>query len=600
VSTVADFIVERLAAWGVTHVFGYSGDAISGILGALDRTDANIQLIQSRHEEMSAFMACGFAKFTGELGVCLATSGPGAIHLLNGLYDAKADHQPVLAIVGQQARTSLGGDFQQEVDLLSLFKDVAKDYVHVVSVPEQVAHTLDRAIRIALAQRSPTCLIIPSDVQELDAVEEPPREHGMVRSGIGYRQPVVVPTVRDLKRTAEILNAGERVAILAGAGALHAGQEVIEVAELLGAGVATALLGKAVVPNHLPFVTGAIGLLGTRPSWEMMENCDTLLMVGSDFPYSEFLPPSGQARGVQIDLNAGALSTRYPMDITLVGDSRATLQALIPLIERKSDRAWRSQLEEGVREWWRTIEQRAMVDADPVNPQRVVWELDQRLPDGCIVTADSGTATVWYARDLRLRPGMLGSTSGGLASMGCAVPYAIAAKFAHPDRPVVALAGDGAMQMNGNSELLTVAQYWRHWDDPRLIVLVLNNQDLNFVTWEMRVKAGNPKFDDAQYVPDFRYADYARMVGLNGARVEHPDAVGPAWDEALRSDRPFVLEAVTDPAVPPMPPHVTVRQAKDYALAMLKGDSEAVQVIKQSLKEMAANVLPGRGDASKQ
>jgi pyruvate dehydrogenase (quinone) len=592
--TVGDFVVRRLAEWGVRRVYGYPGDGINGVVLAFGRGDHGVELIQVRHEETAALCATGHAKFTGEPGVCLATSGPGAIHLLNGLYDAKLDHQPVVAIVGQQARSALGGHYQQEVDLISLFKDVAHEYVQMASHPAQVRHLLDRALRIALAERSPTCVILPNDVQDLDAVDEPPHEHGTVHSSIGFSRPVVVPNDEDLDRAATVLNEGERVAMLVGQGALYATDEVIEVAELLGAGVAKALLGKAAVPDDLPFVTGAIGLLGTRPSYELMTGCDTLLVVGSSFPYAEFLPAEGQARGVQIDIDGRMLGIRYPTEVNLVGDSAATLRTLLPRLERKSDRSWRAEIEENVADWWRLCEERALSEADPINPQRVFWELSARLPDRCIVAADSGSGTNWFARLLRLRAGMQASVSGTLATMGCALPYAIAAKFAHPERLAIALAGDGAMQMNGVNELLTVAKYWRTWADPRLIVLVLNNRDLNQVTWEQRVMEGEPKFEASQDLPDAPYASWAELLGLRGRRVESADEVGAAWDEALAADRPFVLDVLTDPEVPPLPPHITFEQARNLAAALAKGDAARAALVEQSLKQKLREFLPGR------
>jgi pyruvate dehydrogenase (quinone) len=594
--TVADFLFERLSAWGVRRVYGYPGDGINGLLGAFGRADGRFEFVQVRHEEMAAFMACGHAKFTGEVGVCVATSGPGAVHLLNGLYDAKLDHQPVVAIVGQQARAGLGGNYQQEIDLASLFKDVCHEYVHVAMEAAQIRHLVDRAMRIAAAERTPTCIIVPNDLQEADAVEDPPRAHGTLHSGIGngYRAPRVVPLHADLQQAAEILNAGERVAMLVGQGALHAGREVAEVAERLGAGVAKALLGKAVLPDDLPWVTGSIGLLGTKPSWDLMTECDTLLMVGSSFPYSEFLPEEGQARGVQIDIDGRMLGIRYPMEVNLVGDSGHTLRALLPLLEHKNDRSWQERIAGGVADWWRLMETRAHNAADPINPQRVFWELSQRLPDRAILTSDSGSAANWYARDVRLREGMMASLSGTLATMGPGVPYAIAAKFAHPDRPVFALVGDGAMQMNGNAELVTIAKYWQRWGDPRLIVLVLHNDDLNQVTWEQRAMAGDPRYDASQKLPNFPYARYAEMIGLRGIRVDDPEQVGPAWDQALNSDRPVVLEAITDPEVPPLPPHITLEQAKALGSALLHGDPSTRQIVKQAAKGKLEEFLPGR------
>lgn len=594
---VSDFLLKRLSEWGVKRIYGYPGDGINGIMGALDRADERLELVRPRHEEMCAFMACAHAKFTGEVGVCLATSGPGAIHLLNGLYDAKLDHQPVVAIVGQQARAALGGQYQQEVDLLSLFKDVASDYIEMITVPAQVRHVVDRALRIAISGRTVTCIIVPNDVQDLEAVATPPRAHGTIHSGSGYSAPLIVPRRHDLQHAAEVLNAGKKVAILVGAGALAATDEVMEAAELLGAGVAKALLGKAALPDDLPYVTGSIGLLGTKPSWDMMNDCDTLLIVGSRFPYSEFLPAEGQARAVQIDLDPKMLSIRYPVEVNLVGDSADTLQRLLPLLQRKTDRAWRATIEKNVADWWKVLEERAMMDATPINPQRMFFELSPRLPDRCILAADSGSSANWYARDLKIRRGMMASLSGCLATMGPGVPYVIAAKFAFPDRVAIALVGDGAMQMNGNAELITIADYWKQWSDPRLIVMVLNNRDLNQVTWEQRAMSGDPKYDAAQHVPDFPYARYAEMLGLKGIMVNTPEQISAAWDEALSADRPCVIEAITDPEVPPLPPHITLDQATALASSMLKGDGATAEIVGHSIKQVLAAFVPhGRKD----
>ncbi|HEY4283194.1 MAG TPA: thiamine pyrophosphate-requiring protein, partial [Chthoniobacterales bacterium] len=539
-------------------------------------------------------MACAHSKFTGEVGICLATSGPGAIHLLNGLYDAKMDHASVVAIVGQQARAALGGDYQQEVDLINLFKDVAHEYVHMASTPAQIRHLIDRAIRIAQAERTVTCVIVPNDIQEMEAVPVPPRKHGTVHSGTGYMSPRVIPKEKDLQSAADVLNAGSKVAMLVGAGALRATSEVVEVADILGAGVAKALLGKAVVPDDLPFCTGPIGLLGSKPSWDMMNGCDTLLMIGTSFPYSEFLPKEGQARGVQVDIDPKMLSIRYPTEINLVGDSAETLRLLIPLLIRKEDRSWRKMLEGEIREWWRVLEARAKNDANPINPQRVFWELSPRLPDDCIIVADSGSAANWWARDLKIRRGMMASLSGNLATMGPGVPYAIAAKFAFPDRVVIATVGDGAMLMNGINELVTIANNWKRWRDPRLIVMVLANRDLNQVTWEQRVMAGDPKYQTSQDVPKFEFARYAQSLGLTGIRVDDPKQIGPAWDEALAANRPVVYEAITDPEVPTLPPHITFEEAKKFTESMIKGDPHLGHIIKQTFKEAVESILPHR------
>lgn len=590
--TVGDFLVERLSQWGVTRIFGYPGDGINGVFGALRRANGKIEFVQARHEEMAAFMASAHAKFTGELGVCIATSGPGASHLITGLYDARMDHMPVLAIVGQQARNALGGHYQQELDLVSLFKDVAGAFVQQASSPAQVRHLIDRAVRTAVGERRVTAIILPNDLQEAE-FKEPARAHGTIHSGVGYSKPRVVPYEADLQRAADVLNAGEKVAILVGAGALGATDEVIEVAEKLGAGVAKALLGKAVVPDDLPWVTGSIGLLGTEPSYKLMSECDTFLMIGSGFPYSEFLPKEGQARGVQIDLQPDMLSLRYPMEVNLVGDAGETLTALMPLLQQKTQRSWRKKVVGWRASWEKTLEKRALAKADPINPQRVVFELSPRLPDHAIITSDSGSCANWYARDLKIRPGMMCSLSGGLASMGAAVPYAIAAKFAFPERPVIALVGDGAMQMNNMAELITVAKYWKQWDSPKWICAVFNNEDLNQVTWEQRVMEGDPKFEASQNIPDVPYHLFAISIGLKGIFVDREDQVAEAWEKALASDVPVLLEFKTDPNVPPLPPHIKLEQAKKFASTLLQGDPDEAGVIVQTAKQVLGAVLPG-------
>jgi pyruvate dehydrogenase (quinone) len=591
--TVGDFLVERLHQWGVRHIFGYPGDGINGVFGALNRAEGKIQFIQARHEEMAAFMASAYAKFSGKLGVCIATSGPGASHLTTGLYDALMDHQPVLAIVGQQARNALGGQYQQELDLVSMFKDVAGAYVQQASSPAQIRHLVDRAARIALARRTVTALILPNDLQD-EPYEDPPRAHGTLRSGVGFRAPKIVPYDADLDRAADVLNAGKKVAILVGAGALGATNEVIAAADRLSAGCAKALLGKAVVPDELPWVTGPIGLLGTEPSYKLMMECDTLLMVGSAFPYSEFLPKEGKVRGVQIDIDAGLLSIRFPMEVGLVGDAAETLRALLPRLDQKPAGEWRKTIESNVRDWWKTLEGRARQPAKPVNPQRVAWELSPRLPERAIITSDSGSCANWFARDLKIRRGMMASLSGGLASMGAAVPYAIAAKYAHPDRPVIALVGDGAMQMNNMAELITIAKYWRDWQDHRWIVCVFNNEDLNQVTWEQRIIEGDPKFEASQRIPNVPYHRFAEMIGLRGIYVDDPEQLGAAWDAALASDMPVVLEVKTDPEVPPLPPHITLQQAKNFSLALAKGDPSEPGVIRGAARQVLESILPGK------
>ncbi len=587
---VSEFVWHRVMEWGIKRVYGYPGDGVGGLDVALERAKEQLQYIQVRHEEMAAFMASAHAKFTGEVGLCYATSGPGAIHLLNGLYDAKMDHVPVVALVGQQARSAIGSHYQQEVDLQSLFKDVASEFVATAIVPAQTRHLIDRAIRIAATRRTVTCVVIPNDLQELP-YSDPPMAHGYTHTGVGFAGPALLPSDSLLRQAAAVLNDGEKVAILVGAGALGATDEVIAVAQKLQAGVAKALLGKAVLPDDLPWVTGSIGLLGTKPSWDMMRSCDTFFMIGSAFPYSEFLPKPGSARGVQIDIDGSRLSLRYPMEVNIVGDSATALRALVPLLDEKPADQWRKTIEANVARWWKTLEERAMEPADPINPQRVFWELSKRLPENCIMTGDSGSVANWYARDIRMRRGMMGSLSGGLASLGAATPYAMAAKMAFPDRVVIAFIGDGAMQMNGLNVMITIAKYWRQWSNPRLIVLVLNNRDLNQVTWEERIMLGEGKTELTQSIPDFPYHTYAQLLGLKGIFVNDPERLGAAWEEALAADRPVILECYTDPNVPPLPPHITLKDARNF-MAMMSSEPELSDVLKGSVKQVFAHLLP--------
>ncbi len=590
--TVGEFFVQRLKDWGVRTIFGYPGDGINGVLRGLEQAGDDFVFVQARHEEMAAFMACAYAKFSGDLGVCLSTGGPGATHLITGLYDAKLDHTPVLAITGQASRSVRGANYQQEVNLDRAFADVA-DYVQEGTTPQQVGVILDRAIRTAKGRNAVAAVVMPNDLSECD-YEAPPRAHGYTRSSPGYARPRVVPRDDDLRRAAELLNAGKKVALLVGAGALHATDEVIAVADRLQAGAAKALLGKAVLPDDLPWVTGTIGLLGSKPSSDLMNDCDTLLMVGTGFPWSEFLPKSGKARAVQIDIDPTMLGIRYPTEVNLQGDSAETLRALLPLLEQKSDAAWRDGIAKAMREWWELMDKRAHASANPVNPQRVTWELSPRLPGDVIVTSDSGSCANWYARDLRIRRGMLCSLSGGLASMGAAVPYAIGAKFAHPGRPVIALVGDGAMQMNNLAELITVAKYWRTWSNPTWICCVWNNEDLNQVTWEQRVMEGFPKFESTQRLPNVAYHRFAELIGLKGIYVDDPERVGSAWDEALAAGVPVVLEVKTDPEVPPLPPHINFEQARHFMNTFMHGDPDEGGMVKGAVRQVLARLAPDR------
>jgi pyruvate dehydrogenase (quinone) len=593
--TVADVLLGRLREWDVSQVFGYPGDGINGLLAAWGRADNKPQFVQARHEEMAAFEAVGYAKFSGKVGVCVATSGPGAIHLLNGLYDAKLDHVPVVAIVGQTERSAMGGSYQQEVDLLSLYKDVCSDYVQMCTVPQQLPNLIDRAIRIAQAEHAPTCIIIPSDVFDLP-YEPPGHAFKQVPSSVGTARASVTPSPQAVWQAAEILNAGHKVALLVGQGARDCVPELTEIADLLGAGAAKALLGKDVLPDDLPWVTGSIGLLGTIASYKMMMGCDTLLTIGSNFPYTQFLPELDQARAIQIDRSGKWIGMRYPYELNMVGDAKATLQALIPHLERKQDRSWREGIEADVADWWDTMQRQAMTDADPINPMRIFHELSSRLPADAIVAADSGSAANWYARHLKFGANMRGSLSGTLATMGPGVPYVIGAKWAHPNRPAIALVGDGAMQMNGLAELITIAHYWRQWSDPRLIIAILHNNDLNQVTWEMRAMEGSPKFAESQTLPEVDYAAFARSLSLGGVNVDTASAVGPAWEQALSSDRPTVLDVRCDPNVPPIPPHATFEQVKSLAGAVLHGDEDTWGFAKQGIKQKLQQYMPGRKD----
>jgi pyruvate dehydrogenase (quinone) len=523
----------------------------------------------------------------------MATSGPGAIHLLNGLYDAKLDHQPVVAIVGQTYVRAIGGDFQQEVNLLQLYSDVASAYVQQINDPSTVRHIVDRAFRVALAERTVTCIIFPADVQEMDAVEEQPKKTHTVHTGVGYWKPRVVPSQDQLQQAADILNGGSRVAMLVGQGARGATEEILAVAQATGAGVAKALLGKDVVPDDIPYCTGSIGLLGTKPSWDMMMKADTLLMVGTSFPYSEFLPTEGKAKAIQIDLAGRNLSLRYPMDLALVGDAKDTLTELIPLLKPQTDRSWQESLIKGNEDWWKVMARRAEPSdiKGRLRPQSIFASLSERLPYQAMLTSDSGSAANWYARHIKIRRGMKASLSGNLATMVPGVPYAIAAKFAFPDRVAVAMVGDGAMQMGGMAEMITAAKYYQEWADPRLIVLVLNNEDLNQVTWEQKAMAGDPRFVDSQALPYVPFDEWARLIGLKGIKVERADQIDDAWDQAFAADRPVIIDAITTPDEPPIPPHVTFEQAEALMKALAKdpsgGWAGAVAGFREVLQELA-------------
>ncbi len=596
--TVSDFVIDRLIAWDLHRFYGFPGDGIGGFDGALGRAERDqkdFRYLRPTHEEMAGLMACAHAKFTGQVGVCIATSGPGAVHLMNGLYDARSDNQPVVAIVGQQARVAMGSDFQQELNMERLFGDVA-EYVKAVTTPMQAQLVVDRAVRIAEAYRAPTVVILPADVQNLP-MEEPAAEHWVSRTGLGHASTRIAPPPEELARAAEVLNDGHKVAMLVGQGALGATDEVLAVADRLGAGVITALLGKGAVPGGVPYHTQQLGLLGSKPSYDMMQDCDTLLMVGTNFPYGEFLPPTGQARGVQIDLKPRHLSLRYPMEVNLWGDAKTTLAALLPHLHQTADLSWQEGIADAMRDWDEKVERAARTKADPVNPRLVFHTLNERLPENAIVTADAGTTADWYGHHVKLGPDMMGNLSGRLATMLAAMPYTIAAKFAFPERPVVCTIGDGAFQMLGMNGLLTVKRHWEEWANPTFIVLILHNDDLNQVSWEMR-EAGDPRYDTSQLLEDMDYAGYARLLGLTGIRVEDPDRLDDAWDAAFASERPVVLDVLTDKNVPPLPAHVTFEQAKSLAGALLHGDPDAGEVVQNSARAVASQMFALAGSTT--
>ena len=588
---VADLLVERLRDWGVTRLFGYPGDGNNGVMGALRRAapEGGPVLVQARHEENAALMAVGHAKYTGEVGVMTSTQGPGAVHLLNGLYDAKLDHVPVVALVGQQQTTALGSEYQQEIDLQTLFKDVAAQFVQTVVAPAQAAMVLDRAFRTALATRSPCVVVLPHDVQTAAAPEQGGTAHGVVPTAVGWRRPQVLPRPADLHAAADVLNDGERVALLVGQGIRDAQQEVRAVADRLGAGVTTSLLGKPFVDETLPSSCGVMGHLGTSASAWLLGTCDTLLIVGSNDPWTEFYPGPGQARAVQVDIDGRHLGNRYPVEVGLTGDAGPTLEALLPLLhEREAVRRHRAEVEQRVASWHELAAARAALPAEPLNPELVVRELSGLLPDDALVSLDVGSVVYWYARHLRLPPGVPAHLSSTLASMGSGLPYGIAAKLAAPQRPVVALLGDGGMQMNGLNELVTVSRMWESWQDPRFVVLVLDNRDLAEVSWEQRETEGEPRWEDSQALPTFDYAGYAELLGLRGIRIDRPDQVADAWHTALTADRPVLLQAVVDRDVPLLPPYPAGREklesmrralgeegrAGDHALALLEAQAQ--------------------------
>ncbi|MFC4018717.1 thiamine pyrophosphate-binding protein [Micromonospora sp. GCM10011542] len=560
----ADVVVDRLRAWRVPRAFGYPGEAIAPLVEALDRAGGDPAFIPARHEETASFMATGHAKFTGGIGVCLATQGPSAVQLLNGLYDAKLDSKPVVAIVGEDISGPLGGA-HQEIGLSRLFGDVCNQFVQYARSAEQLPTLLDQAFRTAAATRSPTCVVLPRHVQETRVPDLQPQAAGVLSATPGEPLARVLPHEADLAAAAQVLGSSQRTAILVGQGGRDAAEEIIALADRLGAGVATSLLGKPVLDERLPFHTGVLGEVGTPAAAQLMGGCDTLLMIGTNDPWTGYFPMPGQVRTVQIDIDGRRIGTRYPVDVPLVGDAAETVRALLGRVPDRPNRQWRATVENSVDRWRMAAVERASAPAEPVNPQLVLQELSNRLPRNGAVAVDVGSVIYWYARHLELPLGVNAQLCGTLGSMGCALPYAVAAKLDAPDRPVIALMGDGAMQLNGLAELITVSHHWQKWADPRLVVLVLNNRDQSGMGGGRQ-----PSSDPAARRPDVPYAGWARLLGLHGVRVDRPELVGAAWDEALAADRPCVVEAVVDAAVslsPPEPAFADLRSVFDHGEA---------------------------------
>jgi pyruvate dehydrogenase (quinone) len=579
--TAADVLVEGIIEWGVDTVFGLPGDGINGIMEALRTRQERIRFIQVRHEEAAAFMACAYAKYTGRLGCCLATSGPGGIHLLNGLYDAKLDQAPVLAVTGQTYSDLKGSNFQQEVNMLRLFDDVAVYNEEVIN-PEQVKMLVNEACRHARNHRGVAHITFPVDYQEKE-----PSGKGSMHKVAGattsrWSPHVAVPPEDELKHAAFILNEAEKPVILVGQGALGAGDEVIEIADKLGAPIVKALLGKAVVPDDHPLTTGGLGLLGTTPSQEAMEQADALLIIGSSFPYMEYLPKPGQAKGVQIDDKPDRIGLRFPVEVGLVGDAKPTVAALSRFITRKEDRSFLEQAQAGMKDWWELMRTRAMRDDVPVKPQRVAWELSELAADDAIISTDSGTITTWIARQFKIRGSQKFSCSGTLATMAPGLPYSIAAKVAYPERQSIAFVGDGGFTML-MGEFLTAVKY-----DLPIVVVIIKNNTLGQIKWEQIVFLGNPEYGCELHNPNF--AKYAEACGGIGFTVERPEEIRPALEGALSSGKPAIVEVLVDPFEPPMPPKVSVEQALHFAEALMKGQPEgrkiALTLFRDKLNEL--------------
>jgi pyruvate dehydrogenase (quinone) len=569
VSTTADCLIETIHHWGVDTVFGLPGDGINGIMESLRQNADKIRFIQVRHEESAAFMATAYAKYTGRLGCCVATSGPGAIHLLNGLYDAKLDQVPVIALTGQTYHDLIGSYYQQEINELSLFEDVAV-YNERVMGPANVRLVADVACRTALARRGVSHICIPTDMQHWKMPGHPSSAKVTGATSQVYAFGQRLPSAAELQRAANILNRAKRVCILAGQGALGAGTELEAIADKLAAPIVKALLGKACVPDDSPFTTGGIGLLGTKPSVEAMANCDALLIVGSTFPYMNFYPKHSQARGIQIDIDPVRIGLRYPVEVGLVGDSKATLEALLPLVKVHTDRSFLEEAQQGMADWWKLMEVRNTSDAMPMHPQVVSRAVSDLADGNAIVSTDSGTITTWIARDFKIRRGQMFSLAGNLATMACGLPYAIAAKVAYPDRQSIAFVGDGAFTML-MGEFATAVKY----DLPILCVVIKNNV-LGQIMWEQMVFLGNPQYGVDLWPIDF--AAYARACGGIGYCVERPQDVKPIIAEAMQSGKPALVECLVNPYEPPMPAEITPEQAWHFAEAMARGEPNRTRI----------------------
>ena len=580
--TAGDVLIERLADWGVEVIFGLPGDGINGIMEALRKRQDKVRFVQVRHEESAAFMACGYAKFTGKIGVCLATSGPGGIHLLNGLYDAKLDHQPVLALTGLQFHDLIGTHTQQDVALDKLFIDACV-YNERIMGPNHVENVVDLACRSALAYRGVSHITVPVDFQEMEVKSSTRSKRNVPHhSSDRYAPPAPVPREHELRAAAGILNSGKKIAVLAGQGALHAGDELEQIAEILGAPIIKALLGKAVVPDDSPYTTGGIGLLGTRPSQDAMEECDTILIVGSAFPYIEFMPKPDQARGVQIDRDPMQIGLRYPVEAGLVGDSRDTLRALIPLLKRNPNRKFLEKAQSGMKEWWKVMEERSTRRDKPMKPQVVAWELGKRLPSNAIVACDSGTIATWWARQIPVKRGQMHTLSGNLASMAPGLPYALAAQIAYPHRPVVAFVGDGGFSML-MADFVTAVKY-----QLPIKVVIIKNDVLGQIKWEQMVFLGNPEFGVQLHPIDF--AEFAHACGGIGFTLDDPAECGATMDRFLSAPGPAILQAVVDQLEPPLPSKVTAEQALHFAESLARGEPNrkkiALTVVSDKVREM--------------